>query len=52
MLTALEKYFAAYRKHIAGYRSSFESPFGRMPVVYADWTASGRAYLPIEECLG
>ena len=51
MLTPLEKYFAPYRKNIAGYRSSFESPYGRKPVVYADWTASGRAYLPIEECL-
>jgi len=51
MLTTLEKYFAVYRKHIAGYGSSFESPFGRKSVVYADWTASGRAYLPIEECL-
>jgi len=51
MLTSLEKYFAPYRRNIVGYRSSFESPFGRKPIVYADWTASGRAYLPIEECL-
>lgn len=51
MLTPLERYFATYRKNIVGYRSSFESPFGRRRIVYADWTACGRAYWPIEERL-
>ena len=51
MLTPLEQYFDAYRENIAGYQSSFESPFGRKRIVYADWTASGRAYWPIEERL-
>lgn len=45
----LEKYFAAFRKNIIGYRHSFESPFGRKRIIYADWTATGRAYLPIEK---
>jgi len=51
MLTPLERYFAPYRKHIAGNRCSFVSPFGRKRIVYADWTASGRVYWPIEEYL-
>ena len=45
----LEKYFAAYRKNIAGYRHTFESPFGKKRIIYADWTATGRAYWPIEK---
>ena len=27
----------------------FQTPYGEMPLVYADWTASGRLYGPIEE---
>ena len=30
---------------------TFQGPFGRKPVIYADWTASGRAYAPIEEAI-
>ena len=44
----LEKYFTAYRNNIVGYRQTFESPFGRKRIIYADWTATGRAYWPIE----
>src|SRR6478752_8619013 len=46
--TMLENYFASFRKHILGNKQIFESPFGKKEIIYADWTASGRAYLPIE----
>ena len=49
--SALEIYFAKYRGHIIGHDATFHSPFGRKQLLYADWTASGRAYRPIEEYL-
>ena len=48
---ALENFFAAFRKNIIGNQQIFESPFGEKKIIYADWTASGRAYQPIEEYL-
>lgn len=47
--SALENYFSTFRRNIIGYRQTFESPLGKKEIVYADWTASGRAYQPIEE---
>ncbi|MBC9934151.1 aminotransferase class V-fold PLP-dependent enzyme [Chitinophaga qingshengii] len=47
----LEDYFTAYRQHIIGQQQVFVSPFGKMRLHYADWTASGRAYSPIEQCI-
>src|SRR6476659_4222810 len=49
--STLEKFFSAFRKNIIGQQQIFESPFGKKEIVYADWTASGRAYQPIEECI-
>lgn len=49
--TALENYFSKFRKNIIGNQQVFESPLGKKEIVYADWTASGRAYQPIEDCL-
>jgi selenocysteine lyase/cysteine desulfurase len=49
--SGLENYFSQYRKNIIGYQQHFESPFGRKRLLYADWTASGRAYGPIEACI-
>ncbi len=46
--SGLENYFSFYRKHIIGDQQHFESPFGIRRIIYADWTASGRAYRPIE----
>src|SRR5665213_2604495 len=46
--SALENYFSAFRSNIIGYHQTFESPFGQKQIIYADWTASGRAYGPIE----
>ena len=32
-----------------GWDQTFPSPYGEQRIVYADWTASGRLYVPIEE---
>ena len=45
----LEQYFSKFRKHIVGIDQNFESPYGEQKIIYADWTASGRLYRPIEE---
>ena len=45
----LEQYFSKFRKHIVGIDQTFESPYGQQKIIYADWTASGRLYRPIEE---
>jgi selenocysteine lyase/cysteine desulfurase len=49
--TALENFFSVFRDNTIGDGQDFESPFGTKEIIYADWTASGRAYRPIEECL-
>ncbi|GAA4893106.1 aminotransferase class V-fold PLP-dependent enzyme [Flaviramulus aquimarinus] len=46
---SLEEYFKPFRQHIVGVDQYFESPYGRKKIIYADWTASGRLYRPIEE---
>lgn len=48
---ALEDYFSAFARQVIGHRQFFESPFGQNRVIYADWTASGRGYGPIEKRL-
>ena len=47
--SSLETYFSPFRKNIIGIQQSFASPYGTKQIVYADWTATGRAYQPIEE---
>lgn len=47
----LEVYFSSFREHIVGLDQEFESPYGKQKIIYADWTASGRLYRPIEEKL-
>lgn len=47
----LEKYFDRFRRNIIGIDQTFESPYGTQRIVYADWTASGRLYGPIENLL-
>jgi len=49
--SSLEVYFSRFRSNVIGQGQSFESPFGKKEIIYADWTASGRAYGPIEECI-
>lgn len=47
----LENYFKTFRENIVGIDQSFQSPYGEKKIIYADWTASGRLYRPIEEKL-
>ncbi|NLR77359.1 aminotransferase class V-fold PLP-dependent enzyme [Chitinophaga eiseniae] len=46
---SLESHFSVYRRHVIGQQQYFDGPFGRRQLLYADWTASGRAYGPIEK---
>ncbi|NMH89956.1 aminotransferase class V-fold PLP-dependent enzyme [Flavivirga sp. Y03] len=50
-VSKLELYFEPFRNNIVGFNKSFESPYGKQKIIYADWTASGRLYGPIEEKL-
>ncbi|MBK9734525.1 MAG: aminotransferase class V-fold PLP-dependent enzyme [Saprospiraceae bacterium] len=47
----LEKYFSTFRNHIIGINQEFDTPYGRKKILYADWTASGRMYKPIEDII-
>lgn len=47
----LENNFKTFRENIIGIDQTFEGPFGKKKIVYADWIASGRLYRPIEEKL-
>ena len=48
-MSELEAYFAPFRNNIVGVDTTFDSPSGRLPIMYADWIASGRLYGPIEK---
>ncbi|WP_031409490.1 aminotransferase class V-fold PLP-dependent enzyme [Geobacillus vulcani] len=47
----LETYFQPFREGTIGRLQPFSTPFGEQRLIYADWTASGRLYRPIEEKL-
>lgn len=47
----MENYFKPFRENIIGIDHNFKTPYGRVPLVYADWIASGRLYAPIENRL-
>jgi selenocysteine lyase/cysteine desulfurase len=47
--SALQDYFESFRKNIVGIDAYFDTPFGKHKMIYADWTATGRAYKPIED---
>ncbi|MCD4681332.1 MAG: aminotransferase class V-fold PLP-dependent enzyme [Bacteroidales bacterium] len=47
----MEKYFEKFRKNTIGNDLTFKTPFGKKKMIYADWLASGRLYMPIEEKL-
>jgi len=41
--------FSPYRDQVIGIDQQFATPYGIKQLIYADWTASGRLYRPIEE---
>lgn len=46
----MENYFNKFREGIIGINQTMTGIEGKvMPILYADWTASGRNYLPIEK---
>ena len=47
----MEAYFEPFRNNVVGLNQYFDSPYGKKKIIYADWTASGRLYRPIEEKL-
>lgn len=47
----MQNHFLKFRQNTVGYNHRFAGPYGMVPLVYADWTASGRLYRPIEERL-
>ncbi|MHB8839406.1 MAG: aminotransferase class V-fold PLP-dependent enzyme [Gemmatimonadaceae bacterium] len=47
----LESYFEPFRRQTIGHDQRFTSPYGEHRIIYADWTASGRLYRPIEDRL-
>ncbi|MEZ4314028.1 MAG: aminotransferase class V-fold PLP-dependent enzyme [Polyangiaceae bacterium] len=48
---SLEEAFRPFRERTIGHDLTFTTPFGERRLVYADWTASGRLYRPIEQRL-
>ncbi|MCX6138555.1 MAG: aminotransferase class V-fold PLP-dependent enzyme [Ignavibacteriales bacterium] len=47
-METLEQYFALFREQTIGWDQLIKTPYGEQRLVYADWTASGRLYSPIE----
>lgn len=48
----LQDYFTEFRKRIVGNDVKINTPYREnIPLIYADWTASGRSYYPIEQKL-
>ncbi|WP_091496538.1 aminotransferase class V-fold PLP-dependent enzyme [Amphibacillus marinus] len=47
----LEKHFDDFRTQTIGANHYFTTKYGTFPLLYADWTASGRLYHPIEDKL-
>lgn len=50
-MTELERYFEKFRNNVIGIDAKIETPFGIKPLVYSDWTASGRLYSSIEKII-
>ncbi len=47
----LEKYFKRFRENTIGHNHRYQTPYGQKTMLYADWIASGRLYLPIEKTM-
>ena len=50
-MSQLEEYFGKFKKNIIGTDQVFQTPYGLKKIIYADWTASGRMYGPIEKLI-
>jgi selenocysteine lyase/cysteine desulfurase len=48
-MSELEEYFDRFRRNTIGHDLKYQSPNGVVPMIYADWIASGRLYQPIED---
>lgn len=48
---SLEYYFWKFRRNTVGYYKRFPTCYGTQRMLYADWTASGRLFKPIEDRL-
>ena len=51
ILRTLEHHFESFRRNIIGGAQKVDTYKGKTTMIYADWTASGRMYWPIEETL-
>ncbi|WP_035644411.1 aminotransferase class V-fold PLP-dependent enzyme [Flavobacterium sp. ASV13] len=49
--TESECYFNKFRENTLGIDHIFESVYGEQNLLYADWVASGRLYVPIEDIM-
>ncbi|MCB0699741.1 MAG: aminotransferase class V-fold PLP-dependent enzyme [Chitinophagales bacterium] len=47
----MQQHLLEVRNNTIGIEHKFQTPFGEQRILYADWTASGRLYRPIEEYL-
>jgi len=45
----MELHFEKYRKNTIGHHTKMTTPYGEKNIIYTDWIASGRLYLPIEK---
>ncbi|MDP2856920.1 MAG: aminotransferase class V-fold PLP-dependent enzyme [Bacillota bacterium] len=50
-MSGLEKHFEKFRRNTVGYEQRVATPYGLKRLVYADWTATGRLYRPVEGLL-
>jgi selenocysteine lyase/cysteine desulfurase len=48
-MSELEKHFRTFRENTVGNNLVYQSPYGQVPMIYADWVATGRLFRPIEE---
>ena len=50
-ISGLEKHFDEFRKNTVGHEQRVVTPYGQKRLLYADWTATGRLYRPVERLL-
>ena len=50
-MTKLEEHFLSFRRNTSGNDVTIDTIQGKKKLIYADWIASGRLYMPIEEAI-